>query len=271
MQMSVTIILSFLLSFGLFARKNDPIVAKVNGEEIYKSDLENTYDKQKYIVTDRPTTRDAVLNDLINRQLGIQKAKKNKLESNDLVRKKTEDILYHAQVSRDLEPRLRDIKVSDEEVKEYYKHSPEYRTSQILFRLKVNASKEEIQDMMARALDAYNRLKAHPELFAEIANKESMSSSALNGGDMGYLPAVRMAPEYFKAIKQTKIGQITPPVRTQLGFHIIKVIALRSEDEIDMSLYKKIIFDQKRDTLLNEYFKELRKGASIKIEKKYLE
>lgn len=257
-------------SISAQARKNDPVVAKVNGDNIFKSDLENTFNKKRYIVEGKRVTKDQVLQDLINRQLGIQKARQNKLQSNDIVRKKLDDILYHAQVSRDLEPRLRDIKVSDKEVKAYYKKNPEYRTAQILYRLRVNTDKKEIEGMMAKALDAYQRLKKNPELFQEIANKESMSSSALSGGDMGYLPAVRMAPEYFKAVNSTKINEITPPVRTQLGYHIIKVISKRKYEDIDLSLYKKIIFDDKRDALIQKYFAELRKGASINIEKKYL-
>ncbi len=84
---------------------------------------------------------------------------------------------------------------------------------------------------------------------------------------MGFQPAVRMAPEYYKAILGREKGYITPPVRTQFGYHIVKVIAQREYKDINVELYKKIVYDTKRDEVLAEYFAELKKSATIKIEK----
>ena len=48
-----------------------------------------------------------------------------------------EDILYHAQISKDLEKQLGQIQVSEEEVKKYYSDNPEYRTAHILLEQKL--------------------------------------------------------------------------------------------------------------------------------------
>lgn len=79
-----------------------------------------------------------------------------------------------------------------------------------------------------------------------------------------------MAPEYFQAIKGKPNDFITPPVRTQFGYHIIKVLAKKDFDTINMGQYKKIVYDRKRDKVLEDYFTGLRKSADIKIQTKYL-
>ena len=116
----------------------------------------------------------------------------------------------------------------------------------------------------------YRELQANNDKFAELAAKYSQSENAETGGDIGFQPKVRLAPEYFRAIHNHPEGHITSPVRTQFGYHIIKNMGKLKIDAIDKNLYRKIVYDQKRDLLIQEYFNNLQKNASIKIEKKYL-
>ena len=51
---------------------------------------------------------------------------------------------------------------------------------------------------------------------------------------MGFQPASQLATEYFKAIKGKSVGYISPPVRTQFGYHIIKVLAAKSYEKIKL-------------------------------------
>ena len=97
-----------------------------------------------------------------------------------------------------------------------------------------------------------------------MANKYSQTSAAPIGGDLGFQPPTRLAPEYYEAIKNQKVGFITKPVRSQMGYHIIKVLGVKTIDQIDKNLYKKIIYDTKRDAIIADYFKNLAKGAAIK-------
>jgi parvulin-like peptidyl-prolyl isomerase len=81
---------------------------------------------------------------------------------------------------------------------------------------------------------------------------------------------VRLAPEYFNSIKGKTPGYITPPVRTQFGYHVIKILGVKDYSDIDMTLYKKIVYDQKRDKIIDEYFRNIRSTAQIKINKETL-
>jgi peptidyl-prolyl cis-trans isomerase C len=82
---------------------------------------------------------------------------------------------------------------------------------------------------------------------------------------MGYLPAASYAPEYYEAIKGKSVGHITPPFRTQFGYHIVKVTGIKDFKAINTDLYRKIIFDEKRDAMVSDLFKSLKKKASVKI------
>ena len=255
----------FLPAFGV--QKN---VATVNGVSISQKEFEISYQQNKMFFSPRPVTKKKVLDDLINRQLGIQRAKKEKTHKDPIVMGKIDDVIYHAQVSKDLGRELKKIQVSDRDVKRYYQDHKEYRTAHILFRVKINASKKEEGEILKKVISAYKTLEKKPEKFSEMANKHSESTADIAGGDIGFQPSVNLAPEYYNAVKGKKIGEIIPPVRTQFGFHIIKVLGLKEFDGIDMRQYKQILYNQKRDAVIEKYFKRLRKNAKISIDKRYL-
>ncbi|MBT7768301.1 MAG: hypothetical protein HN730_14175, partial [Bdellovibrionales bacterium] len=112
-KLSITVIslALLLLSSTLLAKakKGDAVVAMVNGTPIYKSALDQSYRQNKLFISHKSVTRESVLNDLINRELGIQRAQKSKLDNNSLVKNKMLDVLYHAQISKDLEQELKKI------------------------------------------------------------------------------------------------------------------------------------------------------------------
>ncbi|MDO9183143.1 MAG: peptidylprolyl isomerase [Bacteriovorax sp.] len=273
---NLLVLTSFLISFSALAQTaqtapaGDPVVATVNGIEIKKAQLEQAYEQNLMFVSDKVVTKDKVLNDIINREIGIKKAKEAKLNEDPVVKAKMEDVLYHAQISRDLEKKLQAILVSDKEAQDYYAKNKEYRTAHILFRIRVAPEKEETQEAARKAVEVYKQLQAKPQLWPELANKYSQSSTAPAGGDLGFLPAVKYAPEFFKAINGKANGYISPPIRTQFGLHIIKVLGVHEWKEVDPAIYKKIVYDQKRDKILEDYFNDSRKGAQIKINKEFL-
>ncbi len=261
---------TFLFSLNVFAQSTDPVVATVNGVEIKKNQLDQAFEQNLLFVSDKIVTKEKVLTDIINREIGIKKAKESKLNEDPVVKAKMEDVLYHAQISKDLEKKLQAIVVSDKEAQEYYSKNKEYRTAHILFRIRVSPEKEEVQEATKKALEIYKQLQSKPQLWPELANKYSQSSTASSGGDLGYLPAIKYAPEYYKAINGKPSGYISPPIRTQFGLHIVKMLGVHEWKDVDPSIYKKIVYDQKRDKILEEYFAEGRKAAQISIKKEFL-
>jgi peptidyl-prolyl cis-trans isomerase C len=261
--MKKTLALVGLLTLNV-ALADDPVVATVNGEKILKSTLDQSYQQNLLFLSNKKVTREKVLDDLISRELGVQKAKANKLDKDPVILSKMEDILYHAQISKDLEGQFKKITVSDDDVKKYYEDNKEYRTAHILYRLRAEPTPDEVKAAYEQTMAIYAQLQKTPEDFAKMANKYSQTSAAPVGGDLGFQPPTRLAPEYFEAIKGQKAGFISKPTRSQMGYHIIKVLGVKSFEQIDKNLYKKIIYDKKRDALMDEYFKGLAQGVVIK-------
>jgi parvulin-like peptidyl-prolyl isomerase len=259
----ISIFLITIFSLNVFANQN-PVVAEVNGRKIYLKDLEKNFIGAKYFVSGKKVTKEYILDELINRELGIIKAKKANLQLDPIVKDKINDILYHAQISKDLEDKLSEIKISDKEIKQYFKANPEYRTSHILLRIKVKPEGNELLAASDVAKDIYRKLKKDPTKFESLANKYSQSPNAEVGGDVGFQPSVNLAPEYYEAIKGRPVGYISKPTLTQYGLHIIKVTDIKKYKDINKTAYQKIVYDSKRDKLLANYFSALRKKCDYK-------
>ncbi len=268
--MMIKILFIFLLVMN-FSFAED-IVATVNGENISLSELENYYRQSMLTISNKKITMESSLTELINRELGVQKAKKQNLIQDPVVRKKVDDLLFHAQVSKDLEAELLKIapQITDKDVEEYYKNNKEYRTSHILIRLRAFPTKEDVKSAYDQLITILNNVKNEPEKFDELASKYSQSSSAYNSGDLGFHPPSGYVPEFYEAIKGQNVGKIVGPVRTQYGVHLIKITGVKDFKDINKDVYKKILHDQKRDKVLADYFEKLRKSAEIKINKQYL-
>jgi len=71
-----------------------------------------------------------------------------------------------------------------------------------------------------------NELKRGKD-FSELARKFSSCPSAKNGGDLGFFASGQMVKEFEDTAFSLEIGQTSKPVRTQFGFHIIKVLEKR--------------------------------------------
>jgi peptidyl-prolyl cis-trans isomerase C len=252
------------LTLAIPAFAQNQVVATVNGRSITKKQFEEYHLQNLKFVGQRKITKEVSLQDLINRELSIQKAKKTGLDKDPGVISKQEDILFHAQISKDMENELKKITVSDDEVKKYYETNKEYRVAHIVTRLKAEPTPEEVKNALNQSLEMSDILQKEPDSFAKYANKFSQTGASTVGGDLGFQPPTRMIPEMFEAIKGQKVGFISKPIRTQLGYHVVKILGVKSYDQIDKNLYKKIIYDTKRDAMIENYFKGLAKGADVK-------
>lgn len=265
-----TLLLSFTVSS--LAQDTKTVVAEVNGKKITKFALKNYHEQNlKFVRSDKKITVQSSLNDLIDRVIGVENAKKAKLHTRPDLIKKMNDVLYHAYISDKLSPLLKKIApVTESDIKEYYKANPEYRTSQILLRLRAVPSKEELAETLSKSTKIYNSIKTDSKLFESIASQHSQTTNSLVGGDLGYQPRARLTLEYYDAIKGKKVGTLVQPFRSQYGIHIVKITGVKTVEQIDKKLYQKIIYDQRRDAILAKYFAEQRKAAKIKINKSHL-
>ncbi len=128
----------------------------------------------------------------------------------------------------------KDIPVTDEEVKRYYEdHESQYKREKevharhILIRMKADAPQKELDKARADAQKVLDEARKGGD-FAALAKKYSQDdASAKEGGDLGFFSAKLMVPEFSEAAFALKPGQISDLVKTQYGFHIIKVEEVR--------------------------------------------
>jgi parvulin-like peptidyl-prolyl isomerase len=271
MKFTASFILFTFFTCSTFAKtKGTDAVAEVNGSKISKSEFDQTFHQSELFVGHAKTSKETVLTDLINRQLGLQKAKKNNLMDNEEVKRKIEDVLFHAQISKDLENEFKKIQVKENNMKDYYKNHMEYRTAHILLRIPAKPTKELIDETQKKIFEIYDLVKEKPEKFNQLANRYSQTTASANGGDIGFQPAVKLPSSYYNAIHGKGAGYITTPVRTKFGYHIIKVLSVKNYENINKKIYQKIVYDSQRDKMIENYFAGLRRTASIKINEKLI-
>ncbi len=156
------------------------------------------------------------------------------------------------------------VKVSDEELRQIYKERiaefqtpEERRASHILIAVGSDASDEDKSAAKAKAEDIYQQLQKAPKRFEELARANSQDpGSAEQGGDLGFFRRGFMVKEFEDAAFALDVGEISSPVRTQYGYHIIRI------DEVKP--VKTTPFEQVRDRLL----KEVREG---RVQDSYLQ
>jgi peptidyl-prolyl cis-trans isomerase D len=125
--------------------------------------------------------------------------------------------------------------VKPEEVRKYYDEhqsefsSPEQRqASHILLTISPTAPQAQQDAVKAKAVALLNEVKKNPAQFAEIAKKNSQDpGSAANGGDLGMFGKGMMVKPFDDAVFALKVGEISDLVRSEFGYHIIKLTAIK--------------------------------------------
>ena len=101
--------------------------------------------------------------------------------------------------------------------------APEINLAQILVAVSENATPQQLAALQAKALQAADRAKAGTD-FGVLANEMSDSPTRATGGQMGLRSAERYPPLFVEATKNLPVGGIAGPVRSEAGFHILKMV-----------------------------------------------
>jgi parvulin-like peptidyl-prolyl isomerase len=215
--------------------KTDPVIITANGIAIHKSEFEGavkTLPAQSQEFAMGPGKRQFADNYLRMRLLAAQGAKDGLQNSPD-VQRQLAVMRANVIATAELKKIENGIAVSSAEVKAYYeankKNYEQVHARHILIAPKGSAAakpgQKELTDAEAKAKAEELRAKLVAGAdFAQLAKTESADvGSGANGGDLGSFGRGQMVPEFEKAAFEAKPGEITPVVKTQFGYHIIKV------------------------------------------------
>ncbi len=241
-------------------------LAKVNGKVITLEDFNKKYQALLPLYQSKTPTKTGVLDDLIKRELGVQEAKKLKLEQDPEVQEEINTVLYQALLRKQLAAKFEKIVITDTDARNWYNRNPELRTSHIFVQVPMTATKEEEAAALKRIQEIQNKELKSGKSFAEVAQKFSEGVAAPMGGDIDYQVKAQLDPAYYAAALALKTpGRVSGIVRSQFGYHIIKLTAVRPWTDVDPSIVKQALFNERKQSVFEDYMKGLRSKASVQV------
>jgi len=239
--------------------QNDPVVAKVNGVEVHQSDLamaEEDMGQNAQTMTG-DAKRDYLLqylSDVIlaakaaeTKKVADQKEFKNRLAF--LRNKLLMETLLQQEGKAAATPAA--MKTAYDEAAKQMGQEQEVRARHILV-----PTEDEARAILAEIKKGTD--------FAELAKQKSKDpGAAAEGGDLGYFTKAQMVPEFAEVAFKLDKGQVSDPVKTQFGWHIIKVEDKRNKPVPDFDEVKDQVATYVERKAQAEYIAKLREGAKI--------
>lgn len=226
------------------------VLANVSGNAIYQSEVDEVVRMyasrgQNY---DNPQGREAILQQLIDKKLLVLDAKKNLMEHNAEFKAELEKMKNEMLANFNIQKSLEKAEVKDDEVKAYYDENK----AQFVRGASVAAS-HILVDSEEKANEIKAKIEAGEVSFEDAARENSSCPSGQNGGALGEFTHGQMVPEFDEAAFSMEVGELRGPVKTQFGFHIIKVTAKNEESEMS--------FDEVKGQIKNFLLGEKRQKA----------
>ena len=168
------------------------------------------------------------------------------------------------------------IVVPEETVREAYEQNPqnfssqeEVKASHILINSAEGDPQEKKDEALKKAKEIAAKAKADGADFAELARTHSEGPSAPSGGDLGFFSRGRMVKPFDEAAFSMKVNQVSDPVLTQFGYHIIKVTDRKEGSTTSFEEVKEKLSQDLKNRMINELIGEklsqLREEATIEI------
>lgn len=167
------------------------------------------------------------------------------------------------------------VKISDSDLRDYYqKHMEEFgghqsaHIAQIVLPFEEGTTKEKAFELKAKGEEIVKQAKGGAS-FAALAKQYSKGPNAETGGDLGIVEPGKLLPEISAALENMKVGQISDPIMSPAGVHIIYLIDRARPTEADFEKMKEQVYnrmyDQKMMEALGQYLSEQRKKTFVQV------
>ncbi len=227
---------------------NSKVLAKVGTTVITEAEIDATIAAlgQRGEAYKTPDGRKAVLEQLVNKYLFLAEAKKNMYEYDAKFKAELAKIKDEMLANFAIEKAISTVKITDDEVKKFYdEHKSEFVGGESV------AASHILVDSEENAKEILSAIKSGETTFEEAAKNNSSCPSGQNGGSLGEFTRGQMVPEFDKAVFEMNEGEISEPVKTQFGYHIIKLDKKNPPkeyafDEIKVQLANKVLADKQQ-------------------------
>lgn len=242
------------------------ILAKVNGREITEVELNSAMTKfpkenQQYFATEQG--KEQLLQQLISFELMYNYAKEKELDKTSEYEAQLEILKKDLLIQAGIRSVLDSITVSDEEVKEFYESNKEMFKGEESVR-----AKHILVDSEEKAAHIRSEIEAGKS-FEDAAQEYSSCPSSSQGGDLGTFTRGRMVPEFENAAFELELHEVSQPVQTQFGYHLIKVeektpAEAKSFEEVENSLRSNLL-SQKQNSEYIKFIDVLKEKQDVQI------
>ena len=268
--LTISLLFTFIACAKKEAPKTGPYLAMVGKTQITQADLEREIKglpdfAQKLF--EGPEGKEKFLNELIKKELLYQEALKRGIDKDPEYQKKIEEFkkltLIGLLLDKEIESKA---KVTEQDAKAYYEKNKaeiasvsQIKASHILVKTEAEAKK--LEEMLKKGGN-----------FAELAKKYSIDAgSAKNGGDLGYFSSGQMVPEFEQAAARLKPGEISEPLKTKFGYHLIKVADKKTGKPVEFEKVKNVLLQrlsaEKQKEVFDAFIESLKKSFKVEINK----
>src|SRR5215475_13596327 len=157
--------------------------------------------------------------------------------------------VVHGQVAR-LKLIEQDIRSEYDKYVKLQQDDPEVHIRHIVLQLDANASPQQVEAARQKAQAIAEEARRPGVDFATLAKQKSEGASAPEGGDIGFFKHGVMLPEYERVAFKLKPGEVSDPVRTDKGWHVIKVEEIRDASVKSYEQMKDVLREQLARTQL---------------------
>ena len=243
------------------------VLAVVGGCEVKESDLNNVVtrypkDKQSFFATEQGKKQ--LLDQVVGFELMYQFGKKNEYETLEEYKIELEKLQKELLTQIVVNKVLSEITITDEEALEFYNENEE------MFKQPETVSAKHI--LVASEEDCKNikeEISNGVLTFEEAARKYSTCPSKDNDGNLGDFSRGMMVPEFEDSAFALSIGEVSEPVKTQFGFHLIKVESknesVKKSFEEVRSMVINQLMQQRQQKKYIDFIEELKKQYGVEI------
>jgi len=244
------------------AADNDPVVARVNGQILHRSDLELALRNAPPQIQQAPREQvyPQLLNSMANGMLLAQAGRKAKVDTIPAVKAQItiadNEIIADAFVAQMARAQITEAKLRDA-YDQYAKNAP--KEEEVSARHILVPTEQEAKDVI-------EQLKKGADFATLAKDKTTDPSGKTSGGDLGYFTKADMVPEFANAAYALKKGEFTQvPVHTQFGWHVIKLEDRRTGKAGTYEQVAPQIASQMTQQIVFQKLQELRSQGKVEL------
>ncbi len=240
------------------------ILAVVDGVNITEAELDAfiaSMPREQQMYAQHPQFREQCLNEVLNIHLYAKMGKEEKMDETEQFKAYMESAKKDILAQLAMRKVLNSVSVTEDECREYYENNK----NSFLKPESVNAKHILVEDEN-ECMSIMELVKSGEKEFEDMAREHSKCASGAKGGSLGEFGRGQMVKEFEDAAFSAQIGEIVGPVKTQFGYHIIKV-----EDKTEEKIAEFEQVENKiRKTLINQKQNEAYAAKSAELREKYL-